>query len=342
MENLKNYLFELCSESAPSGREDLLLSLERLVSPLADRVWRDRANNLVAFKGCGIPGAPKLMLDAHADEIGLIVTHIDECGFIHFANHTGIDDAILPASTVTVLARRPLTGVVASIPPHLLKAEDADKTLKAKDMVIDVGFDADTVKRLVSVGDLIALRSGCADLLNNLVMGKSFDNRASCAVIIGVLRALRHIRSRYDVYAVFSAGEEFGGYGASSAAFDIEPDEAVVLDVTFGQSPYTNSEKGKKLGDGPAIGMSPILDSHMTQAFITSCRSRAIPYQLEVMNGRTGTNSDKIVVTRSGVRTALLSIPLRYMHSAGEIVSLDDMHTCMQILINYIEHRGGM
>ena len=341
MENLKNFLFELCSESAPSGREDLLTALDRLVSPLADKVYRDRAGNLVAFKSCGIPGAPKIMLDAHADEIGLVVTHIDDSGFIHFANHAGLDDKILPASTVTVLGKRPVTGVVATLPPHLLKDADTTKAMKSSEMVIDIGFDANTARRLVSVGDLVTLRSGCADLLNNLVMGKSFDNRASVAVILGVLRALRHMHARFDVYAVFSAGEEFSGFGASNAAFEIEPDEALVLDVTFGTSPYTNSEKGKKVGGGPAVGMSPILDSHMTQTIVTSARSRGIPYQTEVMNGRTGTNADKIVVSRAGVPTALISIPLRYMHSAGEVVSLEDMRACRQLVLSYIEYRGG-
>ena len=132
------------------------------------------------------------------------------------------------------------------------------------------------------------------------------------------------------------------GYGAQAAAFDIEPDEALVLDVTFATSPYTNSEKGKKLGDGAAIGMSPILDSHITQSLITSARSRGISYQLEVMNGRTGTNADSIVTTRAGVPTALISIPLRYMHSAGEVVSLDDMKTAEQLVLNYVEYRGGV
>ncbi len=342
MENLKNYLFELCSESAPSGREDLLLSLERIVSPYADKIYRDSVGNLIAVKYCGIAGAKKIMLDAHADEIGLIVTHIDEQGFIHFANHAGVDDKVLPASTVTVLGKRALTGVVATLPPHLLKDVDTQKAIKAKDMVIDVGYDEKTVKQLVSVGDLITLRSGCADLLNNLVMGKSFDNRASCAVIAEVMHLLHRVRPRFDVYAVFSAGEEFGGYGAGAAAFDIEPDEALVLDVTFAQSPYTNSEKGKKLGDGAAIGMSPILDSHITQSLITSARSRGISYQLEIMNGRTGTNADKIVITRAGVPTALISIPLRYMHSAGEVLSLEDMKTAEQLVLNYIEYRGGV
>lgn len=341
MENLKNYLFELCSESAPSGREELLLSLERLVTPYADKVYRDHANNLVAVKYCGIAGAGKIMLDAHADEIGLIVTHIDDNGFIHFANHAGIDDKILPASTVTVLGKRALTGVVATLPPHLLKDADTAKTIKAKEMVIDIGYDAETARRLVSVGDLVTLRSGCADLLNNLVMGKSFDNRASCAVLIGVMKTLRHVRPRFDVYTVFSAGEEFGGYGAANAAAAIEPDEALVLDVTFGQSPYTSSEKGKKLGGGCAVGMSPILDSHITQALVAIARSRGIPYEVEVMNGRTGTNADKIVVSRSGVPSALISIPLRYMHSAGEVVSLEDMKTASQLVLSYIEYRGG-
>lgn len=341
MEKLKNYLFELCSETAPSGKEDLLLSLERLVRPYVDECYRDNAGNLIAVKRSKFPGAKKLMLDAHADEVGLVVKGIDDNGFIHFANHTGIDSRILPASTVTVIGKTSLTGVVATLPPHLLKDADTKKVIKTDEMVIDIGFDANKARELVRVGDFIALRSGCADLKNNLVMGKSFDNRASVAVLVNLLSRMSSIRSRFDVYAVFSAAEEFGGYGASTAAFNIAPDRAIVLDTTFAVSPYTSKSKGKELSGGAAIGIAPVLDTHMTETLISIARTHALPYQTEVMGGRTGTNADNIVVTREGVPTALLSLPLRYMHSAGEIVSLNDMNTLCHILSNYLEYKGG-
>ena len=144
MEKLKNYLFELCADNAPSGREELLISLERIVRPYADKCYRDNSGNLIAVKYCNIPGAGKIMVDAHADEVGLVVTDVDDNGFIHFANHTGLDGAILPASTVTVLGKRALTGVVASVPPHLLKDADTSKSIKMDDMVIDIGYTAKT------------------------------------------------------------------------------------------------------------------------------------------------------------------------------------------------------
>lgn len=341
MEILKNYLYELCAESAPSGREDLLVSLERLVKPYADRLYRDVSGNLVAVKLSNIPGAKKIIVDAHADQVGLVVTGIDDNGFVHFANHAGIDDKILPSATVTVHGVRNLTGVVATLPPHLLKDADTKKTISAKDMVIDIGYDSATAKTFVRPGDFITLRSPCIDLRNNLVTGKSFDNRASVAVLIDVLSKLVKIQPRYDVYFVFSAAEEFGGYGASVAAFNIAPDEAIVLDVTFGISPYTGASKAKELGKGGAIGVSPILDTDMTETLTNMARLRNIPYQTEVMSGRTGTNADSIVTSRAGVPTALLSIPLRYMHSAGEIVSLYDMKAVSNLLLGYLQYRGG-
>ena len=151
MEKLKNYLFELCSETAPSGKEDLLLSLERLVRPYVDECYRDNAGNLIAVKRSKFPGAKKLMLDAHADEVGLVVKGIDDNGFIHFANHTGIDSRILPASTVTVIGKTSLTGVVATLPPHLLKDADTKKVIKTDEMVIDIGFDANKVDGLQAI-----------------------------------------------------------------------------------------------------------------------------------------------------------------------------------------------
>jgi len=341
MENLKNYLFELCSESAPSGREDLLCSLERLVTPLADKCYRDSANNLIAVKYSKIPGAEKILIDAHADEVGLIVTEVDDNGFIHFENHTGLDPRSLPASTVTVLGKRAVTGIIATLPPHLLKDADTKKTPKMKDMLIDIGYDAKTARELVKVGDLIALRGNCVELKNNLVVGKSFDNRACAAVLIDVLSKLSKLRPRYDVYFAFSAAEEFGGYGAKTAAFEIVPDSALVLDVTFGVSPYTDNSKAKPLASGAVIGIAPILDTHITENLIGTARARALPYTTEVVGSRTGTNADNIVTAKTGVRTALLSLPLRYMHSAGEVVSLEDMRTLSRLVLSHIEYRGG-
>lgn len=341
MENLKNYLFELCSENAPSGREEYLTCLERLVRPFADKCYRDVSGNLVAVKYCKIPGAEKILIDAHIDEVGLVVTQVDDNGFVRFANHAGISDKILPASTVTVLGKRSLTGVVATLPPHLLKDSDTDKVIHANEMVIDVGLDADEARELISVGDFITLRSTCQDLQNNLVVGKSFDNRACASVLINVLSTLTRVRPKYDVYAVFSAAEEFGGYGASTAAFDIAPDIALVLDATFGISPFTSKSKGKELGGGPAIGISPVLDTHLGETLVGISRTRGIPFQREVMNGRTYTNADNILTSRTGVPTALLSLPLRYMHSAAEVVSLEDMKYMSHMIISYIEYRGG-
>lgn len=341
METLKNYLFELCSESAPSGREEYINSVERIVSPYADKCYRDGVGNIIAVKYCGIPGAEKILIDAHIDEVGLVVTDIDDNGFIKFANHTGIDDKILPASTVTVLGKRVLIGVVATLPPHLLKDSDSEKAIHTKEMVIDIGLDGKTARELVSVGDFITLRSFCSDLQNGLVVGKSFDNRACAASLIDAFVTLSRVKPRYDVYAVFSAAEEFGGYGASTAAFDIAPDLALVLDATFGISPYTSKSKGKELGGGPAVGISPVLDTHMTETLIGIARTRSIPFQKEVMSGKTYTNCDSILTSRTGVPTSLLSLPLRYMHSAAEIVSLEDMKNLSRMIVAFIEYRGG-
>ena len=329
-------------ENAPSGREELISSIERLTRPYADECYRDGAGNLIVVKRSPTKGVKKIMLDAHIDEVGLIVTGIDDAGFVHFANHAGIDPAILPGSTVTVITRTSyITGIVATLPPHLLKDVDTEKVTKTDDLVIDIGYSAEKARMFVRTGDFITLRSGCADLKNNLVMGKSFDNRASAAVLINVLKILSRVGPCFDVYMVFSAGEEFGGYGAKTAAFNIAPDKAIILDTTFAVSPYTNKTKGKNLGEGPAIAISPILDNHMRESLVKNARIRSIPYQIEVLSGRTGTNADEIVTSRSGVPSALISIPLRYMHSAGEVVSLEDMENTSRLVLSFIERRGG-
>ncbi len=337
MSNLKNYLFELSSENAASGAESRLTAILRLLSPIADKITTDSVGNIIAFKQAGVPGAKKLMLDAHIDEIGLMVSEIDDRGFLHVINHAGVAASILPAAQVTVLGKRIMPGVVASVPPHLSSKEERDKAVKIEDIIVDIGLKKETAEQYVSVGDFVVLRSSCIELANNVVSGKGFDNRASAAVVLAVLAAFSDKRPAFDIYAVFSAGEEFSGFGAAHAAFSIYPDQAIILDVTHASSPGVSKEKAGALGEGAMVGISPILNDHMTEALIDIAKQYKIPYQIEVMSMRTGTNADHIVMTKSGIQCAMLSIPLRYMHSSVETLSLDDMESELRILCQYIE-----
>ncbi len=341
MKNLQNYLFELCGEHLPSGFESAADGVKDLLAPLVDECYRDKAGNLIGFRKSGIPNAPKLMLDAHLDEIGLMVTKIDDNGFLHFTNLAGFSPASLPASSVTVKGLRSLPGIVATLPPHLLTDEEMKQILPTDKLVIDIGYSAARAREYVRVGDPIVLRQPCADLLNDCVTGKALDNRVGVAVLLEALNTLRKMPLPVDLYVVFSAGEEFSGFGARQAAWDIAPDEALVVDVTHGVSPNTPKTKAFELGSGVAIGISPVLNGEVTERLISLSEQYRILYSREAMSGRTGTNSDGIAVAKKGVRVGLLSVPLRYMHSGCEVVHLADMKACSDLISRYV-HRGGV
>ena len=341
MKNLQNYLFELCGECLPSGHESKASGVKELLSPLVDEMYSDRSGNVIGYRHSAFPNAKKLLLDAHLDEIGLIVTRIDDHGFVHFTNLAGFSPVILPAATVTVRGERPLPGVVATLPPHLLSKEEREKTLPMNKLVIDVGYSAETVRSLVKVGDPIVLSRGCATLLNNRVTGKALDNRAGVAVLLDVLRNLEKMPLPVDLYIVFSAGEEFSGFGARHAAWELEPAEALVVDVTHGTAENTPKTKSFPLGSGAVIGVAPILSGTVTARLADLAQQYEIPYCREAISGRTGTNSDCIATSRCGVAVGLVSIPLRYMHSSCEIVDLADMKACSSLITRYILQGGS-
>ncbi len=341
MKNLQNYLFELCGEYVPSGFErDAAVALE-LMAPLVDECRRDPAGNVIGVRKAAVPDAKKLLLDAHQDEIGLMVTGIDDQGFLHFSNLAGFSSVCLPASMVTVKGRRPLPGVVATLPPHLLTEEEQKKPLPMNKTVIDIGYTAQRARELVQVGDPIVLRQSCVNMLGTRVTGKSLDDRAGIAVLLDVLNNLKKMPLPVELYTVFSAGEEFSGFGARAAAEAIGPDEALVVDVTHGESPATPKGKAFPLGSGAAIGISPILSDRVTGQLLGLAKAYQIPYTKEVMSGRTHTNSDQIVTSRNGVSVGMVSIPLRYMHSGCETADLRDLAACSQLIMRYINQGGS-
>ncbi len=342
MKNLQNYLFELCGEHLPSGFEWGSHAVKNLLAPLVDECRTDASGNVIGFRKAVLPNAKKVLLDAHLDEIGLIVTKIDDNGFLHFTNLAGFSPVSLPATMVTVKGVRPLPGIVATLPPHLLTAEEQKKTIPMKKLVIDIGYSAEKARLLVKVGDPIVLRQSCADLLNNRVCGKALDNRAGVAVLLDVLYTLRKMPLPVDLYTVFSAGEEFSGFGARHAANDLAPDEALVVDVTHGVSVNTPKEKAFPLGNGAVIGIAPILNGDVTNRLLSLAEKYQIAHTREAMSGRTGTNCDCIVNSRCGVPTGLVSIPLRYMHSGCEVVDLADMKECSRLITQYINQGGAI
>lgn len=288
------------------------------------------------------PGVPHLLLDAHIDEIGLIVTFVDDTGFLRVSGCGGIDRRLLLASLVTVHAQGgPVKGVVCSVPPHLSDGDDKNNR-KVEEIHIDIGYDGARAKQLVRPGDRITFDAQCRELLGGLVSGRAIDDRAGCVALLCALEALNDAEPGCGLTVQFSSLEESGGMGAGTAAYAVEPTHAVAVDVSFGHTPDAPREKCGHIRGGPMVGFAPILSDEMSRTLVRLCEEQKIPYQYEVMSPRTGTNADSIAAVRAGVRTGLVSIPLRYMHMPIETVAVEDIENTGRLLAAYAKTlRGG-
>ncbi len=318
-----------------AGQEDeAMRAAQSLLSHYA-KTQTDAMGNLYGrVQGQG----PHILLDAHMDEISLIVTHVDEKGFLKVSACGGMDARILLGSSVTVYGKAPLPGIVCTLPPHLSK--DMDKVPSIEEMAVDVGLNATQAQAQVKPGNRVFLRKSLTPLQNGRVTGKSLDDRAGIATILRALELLRQQKVEANLTVLFSVQEEVGTRGAKPAAFRCEPEEAVAVDVSFAASPGTPAHKCGKLSDGPMIGIAPVLAKRMSDRMIALCAQEGIPYQLEVMGGTTGTNADVFTISKIGIPTALLSLPLRYMHTGVEVVDLADLENTARLLAAYIRTRG--
>lgn len=301
----------------------------------ADEVRTDKMGNVIALKK-GQGRGRRIMLASHMDEIGLIVTRIEE-GFLRFTSVGGFDDRVLLGQEVVVHGRRDLPGVIGSRPPHVLSEEEREKIIPKEKLFIDVGLPPEEVERLVRVGDLVTIWRRFTRLGGDFVVGKAFDGRAGVAAIAVCLEALASAEHLWDVYAVATVQEEVGLRGATTSAYGLAPDMAIAIDVGFGRQPGVSEAETIEMGKGPAIAFGPNIHPKLYQALVEVARELEIPYQVEAIPGRSGTDAWAIQVTREGIPTALLSIPLRYMHTSVETLSLGDVERTGRLVAGFIE-----
>ena len=279
-----------------------------------------------------------IMLDAHVDRIGLVVTYINENGFIKAEPVGGIDLRTLQSSAVKVLGKENILGVICTMPPHLSKNDDE----LSKDKIwIDTGLSADEVKNLVSLGDKIIVCSEFRELLNNQVAVSALDNRAGCAVLVKCAELLKDKNLPCRLSLVFSVQEEISELGAGISAYSLEPDEAIVVDVGFAKQDGVPDEKSGKIGCGAIISISPVLSKKVTDKIKDIAKRLDMECDYEVCGGSTGTNADKISVSRGGIMTGCISIPEKNMHTQVEVVSLDDMEKIAELLAVYVQEGGA-
>lgn len=316
-----------------SGFEYLITDrISEMFEPYCDSVMTDTLGSVIAVRKCGKENAPKIMIEAHCDEIGLIVTSVTDDGLLTFANVGGVDNRVLPALEVTVHGKRDVCGIIGVRPPYL---SEAGKTVKLKEMAIDTGLEAGEVRKIISVGDSVTIAQSVGKLGKKQWSGKSLDDRASVAALISVMKKLCGKELNADIYAVCAVQEEVGCRGARTAAYGINPDMAIAVDVTHGITP-DNSENAFETGSGAVIAVGPNLHPRLTDRLFETAKNHCIKTEKEIEGSDTGTDAWEIQTARNGIPTALISIPLKYMHTSVETLSVSDVKAVAKLILAFI------
>lgn len=348
-------LADLCRIPGVSGDEGEVADfLDARLGALVDECRRDALGNWLGRRaprdvgrGAGPAGSgalgdagrppqdrpPRLVLSAHTDAIGFIVTAIEAGGFLRFGPVGGWDLRLLLGQPVTVLGKTPLPGLVGSRPPHVLGPELARKALPWDELFIDCGLPEDELRRQVRVGDFIAPRRELQRLQGRRYAGRALDNRVSLAALILAVEALAQQRHEAEILVLATAQEEVGR-GAGPGVWDLEADAAIVLDVTFAGQPGLSDAPGS-LGGGPLVGLGPNLHPVIEGRLRELARAAELKHGREPLPGSSGTDAWAMQVSASGLPCGLISVPIRYMHSAVEMVDLTDLERAARLLADF-------
>ncbi len=339
---LNETLGSLSNACGVTGRESEVSELMiRLMTPYADQIVVDKLENVIAIKK-GKSDAPKIMLAAHMDEVGLMVKTITKDGFLQFAKMGGIDDRILPAQKVTVFSRQgTFPGIIGSKPPHIQKEEERKKVTAFDELFIDIGAESkeDATALGVAVGDPVGFDIKYVPLGRDVVTGKAFDNRAGCATMVEALKLME--KTDYTICAVGTVQEEVGLRGAATAAFGVDPELAIALDVTIaGDVPGVREyDTSVKMGKGPSLTISDsglITHPKVLRWLLETAEEEKIPFQLET--GLLGsTDAARISLTRQGIPCGNISIPTRYIHSPVGMLCLKDIENSAKLTVAAIK-----
>ena len=334
---LKRLIVDLSSLMSIGGferyeREKLI----DLVGEHFDENYLDKVGNQIFVKKCGRENAPKIMLDAHMDEIGMYVTDILDGGFLRVINIGGIDTGILQASDVIIYGNEErLFGVIASTPPHL--ATGAGKELpKIDELLIDTCYTKEELESKIRIGTPVGFAPKYTEMLGNKIMGKSFDDKACAACAIYAVANTAREELAGDVYVMLSCCEEVTGMVAPGA-YALNPDYAMSIDVNLGRVPGTKKEETVELGKGPSITISAVTDRKLTNMLFDIAKEKDIPHQVSVSPTHTGTNAVSIQLAREGIPTVDVGLPLASMHTYNEIISLDDTKTLCDLVSEFIK-----
>lgn len=336
------FLTRLVASPSPSGFEQPAQEVVRAeVQQFADEVHTDVMGNVIA--ALNPSGKPRVMLTAHCDELGFLIRYIDERGFLYFSPIGGFDPSTLPGERVYVhTPRGALPGVLGRKPVHLMSGKERTQAPDLKDMWIDIGVaNRAEAQELVPLGCVATRANQLERLRGDLVVSRGMDNKSSVLAIMETMRLLHEQRAQLTagVFFVSAVQEEIGGNGAALAAYDINPQIALTVDVTFASDhPLTSeAELGDvKLNGGPTITTGAFVSPRVFQLLTETARAAGMTYQLDLQTSRTGTDNDSVRKARSGVATGLLNLPCRYMHSSSEVVSLKDIEQTGELMARFI------
>jgi endoglucanase len=331
------FLKSLSEASGVSGYEERVRALVMDgFALLSDEVRTDAMGSVIALKqGSGTAPRRRIMLAGHMDEIGLIVTMLEQ-GFLRFTQVGGFDVRTLMGQEVVVHGREDLPGVIGSRPPHVLSKDERKKPVPMDKLFIDVGLTQSELEEQVRVGDLVTIRRPFIELQNGRVCGKAFDDRAAVTAIAVCLDALSAVDHQWDVYGVATVQEEVGLRGALTSTYGIAPDVGIAIDVGFGKQPGVSPQHAIELDKGPALAIGPNIHPALFAELKRVADEFEIPVQVEVAPRGTGTDANAMQITREGIPTALLSIPLRNMHTPIETLSVKDVVRTGRLMAQFI------
>lgn len=342
-ERQRSFLLRLLEAPSPSGFEEPAARVWRAeAESFADEVLVDHNGNSIArLRGDG----PVVIVEGHIDEIGLMVSYIDDQGYIWFRAIGGWDDQILTGQRVRILTKSgPVIGVIGRKPAHLLSEEDKGRASRIKDLWIDIGArDGSEARSLVTIGDPIVIEQPPVLLLNNRLVARGIDNRIGAFIALEVLRALSHDRPAADIYAVAAVQEEISFLGARTSAFALKPTVAVIFDVTHATDHPEADKRGGgdvRIGGGPVLDRGSMVHPGVFARLQAAAAALDIPVALSAAPARTGTDADAIAPARAGIPCGLVSIPNRYMHSPNELISLDDVDRAIRLVAQFVRDLG--
>lgn len=339
-ESLK-YLEKLTQAPSPSGFEQPVYKvIKERIGTFSEEIEIDVHGNLIA--GININKKPVIMLSGHCDEIGFMITHISEEGFLHFSPIGGIDPLLMSGLRVLVhTSKGTIPGVIGKKPIHLMSPEDREKKAKWTELWIDIGArDEKDAKKDVQIGDPVTFDGPFLNIRNDFVVSRGFDDKIGTFIVTELLTRLDPEKTECSVYAVASVQEEIGIRGARTSAFRIDPDIGIAVDIGF-SSDFPEGDKKKfgdiKLGRGPILSRGANINPVLGRKLEETAKNNKIPFQITAAPRATGTDANAIQLSRQGVATALISIPTRYGHTPVELLCLADVEYAIELLKLFLE-----